>query len=71
MGDTLGEMMEWAKAVDRMPQQPQFPGSLVYQLNLLKAAANKLGLYDAADWLSQAKPSTIARSNRAPEDPGQ
>jgi hypothetical protein len=43
-----------ARAVIKtLPQQPQAQYSLDEQLAELRDAANKLGLYDAADYLSK------------------
>jgi len=38
-----------------IPQQPQVQYDLTRQLNELRVAANKLGLYDAADFLRPDK----------------
>ena len=37
--------------IDKIPQQPQRQDSLASQLADLRIAANKLGLYDAADFI--------------------
>lgn len=37
-----------------LPQQPQHQGSVQTQLVILREAANRLGLYDAADHLSRS-----------------
>lgn len=37
--------------IESIPQQPQVQYSTTQQLNELRVAANKLGLYDAADFL--------------------
>lgn len=37
--------------INSIPQQPQVQYSLMEQLEQLRLAANKLGLYDAADYL--------------------
>jgi hypothetical protein len=39
--------------IAEIPQMPQVQYSLMQQLFELKIAANKLGLYDAADFLSK------------------
>ena len=39
------------EVIKRIPQQPQVQYDLTKQLNELRVAANKLGLYDAADYL--------------------
>jgi hypothetical protein len=39
------------KAIRLIRQQPQAQYGLADQLRQLQGAANKLGLYDAADWL--------------------
>lgn len=44
-------MSSQADAILAIPQQPQNQASLREQLFLLLAAANRLGLYDAADYL--------------------
>jgi hypothetical protein len=41
------------KVIKNIPQQPQVQYSLNQQLAELKNAANKLGLYDAADLISK------------------
>lgn len=47
--------MNWKETLTRyinnIPQQPQVQYSLMEQLEQLRLAANKLGLYDAADYL--------------------
>jgi len=43
------------KAIRLIRQQPQAQYSLEDQLRQLEVAANKLGLYDAADWLEQRR----------------
>ena len=43
--------MEIRKVIDSIPQQKQSQKDLTGQLALLRVAANKLGLYDAADYL--------------------
>ncbi len=37
--------------ITKIPQQPQVQYDLTRQLSELRVAANKLGLYDAADYL--------------------
>ena len=39
------------KTIKEIPQQPQVQYDLARQLRELRIAANKLGLYDAADFL--------------------
>jgi hypothetical protein len=39
------------EVINNIPQQPQVQYSLRDQLEQLRLAANKLGLYDAADYL--------------------
>jgi len=39
------------KVIRNIPQQPQVQYDLTTQLRELRRAANKLGLYDAADFL--------------------
>lgn len=41
------------KAMKAVPNQPQSQAALDDQLRALIAVANKLGLYDAADYLSK------------------
>lgn len=41
--------------IKHIPQQPQVQYDLQRQLDELRIAANKLGLYDAADYLKQSK----------------
>lgn len=41
------------KVISQIQQQPQRQDSLAAQLVDLKAAANRLGLYDAAGFISQ------------------
>lgn len=43
---------ELFRRVANLKQHPQTQDSLSDQLLALKIAANKLGLYDAADWLT-------------------
>jgi hypothetical protein len=43
---------DYLAAIRDIPQQPQRQDSLDDQLQTLQAAANKLGCYDAADWLN-------------------
>lgn len=47
--------MDWKDTVtsfiNNIPQQPQVQYSLMEQLEQLRLVANKLGLYDAADYL--------------------
>ena len=38
-----------------LPKHQQHQGALEHQLGLLMLAANRLGLYDAADYLSRRK----------------
>jgi hypothetical protein len=45
-----GSALEAAKQI---PQVPQTQASLIYQLKILRIAANKLGLYDAADFIKR------------------
>ena len=40
-----------SKVIQNIEQQPQVQYSLAEQLAMLRLAANKLGLYDAADYL--------------------
>ena len=39
--------------IDKIPQQPQRQDSLASQLADLRVAANRLGLYDAADFIAK------------------
>ena len=39
------------EVIEGIPQQPQVQYDLTWQLRELRIAANKLGLYDAADYL--------------------
>ena len=43
--------MSYEKIADLIPQQPQVQYSLTAQLSELRFAANRLGLYDAADFI--------------------
>jgi len=45
--------MKLRQTIENIPQQEQTQKSLEWQLNLLRVAANKLGLYDAADFLTK------------------
>lgn len=49
--EQLNEMTV-VKAIQQMPQLPQVQYDLYQQLRELEQAANKLGLYDAADFLA-------------------
>jgi hypothetical protein len=42
------------KVVNAIPKQPQTQVALNDQLHVLISAANRLGLYDAADYLTNA-----------------
>jgi len=42
---------KYKSELDKMEQLEQHQGSLVEQLQILRTFANKLGLYDAADYL--------------------
>lgn len=46
-------MKDNEKLLKLIPQQPQDQGALNDQLRQLQAFANKLGLYDAADFISE------------------
>lgn len=43
--------MSIMETIEKIPQQPQVQYDLTRQLRELRIAANKLGLYDAADFL--------------------
>ena len=51
----MNEIQARDKAVREIPQQPQAQCALVEQLQLLTVAANKLGLYDAAEWIAACR----------------
>ena len=50
------------RVIKKISQQPQVQYSLQRQLHELKTAANKLGLYDAADYLSNSSPPATGSS---------
>jgi hypothetical protein len=56
LGDCIEAMME----ADRITQQPQTQASLTAQMVVLKMAANRLGLYDAADAIGRRYLETVA-----------
>ena len=53
--------MSLENILKQIPQQPQAQYSLEEQLNLLRFAANKFGLYDAADFIRDVnvKPNNV------------
>jgi len=58
--------MDWKDTVtsfiNNIPQQPQVQYSLMEQLEQLRLVANKLGLYDAADYLKFDEKTTISKT---------
>ena len=47
--------------IDKIPKLPQRQDALVYQLQDLVQVANRLGMYDAADWLRVQDWSKVQR----------
>lgn len=47
-----------------LPQQPQSQQALDLQLLQLKSLANRMGLYDAADWIDKMLETKKKSSNR-------
>ncbi len=52
-----------------IPQHNQSQSSLVSQLSVLQIAAVRLGLYDAADFISFNQKERTHKYNELPEDP--
>ena len=47
--------------ISNLKQQPQSQRDLNFQIRMLRIAANKLGLYDAADWLRDQNKDIFAQ----------
>lgn len=56
-------MKQLSEVIFEIPKQPQTQESLTYQLLQLQVAANRLGLYDAADFLQRHNNQVVPDSD--------